>query len=93
MAFYCVMQWDHVEVTGRVFSAGENDVSIPGHVHSRRSKVDSADMGTEFRNRNKKQVDFIKLMTSTCLTWEVTEVEAAQPAVMSLAVSWGFMPW
>ena len=76
MTFYCAMQWDHVEVTGSVFSSGENGVSILGHVHGRRSKVDGAAMGTEFRNRNKRQVDFVKLVTSTCLAWEVTEVEA-----------------
>ena len=54
MAFYCVMQRDHVEVTGGVFSSSENDVSILGNVHGRRPKVDGAAMGTEFRNRNKR---------------------------------------
>ena len=75
LAFYCVMQWDHVEVTVSVFRSGENDVSILGHIHGRRSKVDGAAMGTEFRNRNRRQVYFVKLMTSTCLTWEGTKVE------------------
>ena len=49
LALYCVIQRDHVEVTGWVFSSGENDVSILGNVHSRRVKVDCAAMGTELR--------------------------------------------
>ena len=33
-------------------------------------------MGTELRNRNKRYVEFVELVTSTCLTWQVTKVEA-----------------
>ena len=48
-----VVQRDHVEVTGRVFCSGENNLSILGDVHGRWTKVDGAAMGTELRNRNK----------------------------------------
>ena len=50
LALHCVMQRDHVEVTGWVFNSGEDNLSIIGNVHSRRTKVDGAVMDTELRN-------------------------------------------
>ena len=50
LACHCVMQRDHVEVTGWVFSSSENNLSIFGYVYSCRTKVDVAAMGTELRN-------------------------------------------
>ena len=50
VALHCVVQRDHVEVTGGVFSSGENDLSILGNMHGCKTKVDSATMGTELRN-------------------------------------------
>ena len=54
LALHCVMQRDHAEVMGGVFSSGENNLSILGNVHGCRSKVDGAAISIEFRNRNKR---------------------------------------
>ena len=50
VALHCVVQRDHVEVTGGVFSSGENNLFILCIVHGHGTKVDSAAMGTELRN-------------------------------------------
>ena len=46
----CVMQWYHVEVTGWVFSPGEDNLSILGNIHDRRTKVDGTPMSAELRH-------------------------------------------
>ena len=75
-ALHCAVQWDHVEVTGGVFCSRQNNLSIFGDVHCHWTKVDRTAMGTELGDRYEGQVDLFKLVTSTCLVWQVTKVEA-----------------
>ena len=62
-----VMEWYHVKVALWVSGSGEYLLAILCYSGSNGSKVDLAAVCTKFWHRDKEEVDFIKLVRSTCI--------------------------